>query len=873
MSYNEDEVQELFEVVFKLSAKDIKDKLDKVQNRVDIARRRWFWELLQNAKDAVKRDELVSVKLVVDIADEKPYVVFFHNGNPFRYQDAKNLIFPYSDKADEDDTDKSGRFGTGFLATHILSREINVNGVYQKADQAYRFQFTLDRSGNNKPEIAESINKTWQQFRINRTLLENYQYNKSGFETSFQYNLDPVQGVQLVLDSITDFEQSIPYVLAFIGKIHEIEIIDNIQNRKILFSRAGNSRAILAEHIEKVLITRSCDCEGNVVVQQTELVICSGSQVSIAMETITDQGTTTIKEFSLHQPLLFSPFPLIGANDFKFPVVVNSSSFIPKEERDGIWLNSEGFGLVNQKIFEQVPSLYSLLVNFAASNNWNNRYLLLKGLKETLTLADFNSTWYKEKILAPIKSFLADVPLVENALKKISIENTYFPADTKKENRLKLWDFLNPFFPDKLPMRPVVNLWDAVIWEECPKVTIASFTRYIAGFKTVAAIEKHLGWSKEQVLSWLNDYVGFITSEDPALLNKTETQILPNQHGNFKRKDELYLDDESIDEDLKLILAGITKFTSKVYDWRDDMLEKEIYLELPPSRTRTIAMIGTTISDTVKDLLRDDNPSNELRDLFSLTLNWLNDHPQKAKDFFKGLKTETLLYKTANDRKIKHITDLLQKDRDGELSVEQLSALDSKKIAILNDPNLELKVSLGEQVLQDMAQQQEEFTFKKKTGDLFEKMFHQIINADGRFGIAKVEGEEDFIITNKTSGQEYYVELKSVSVEENKVEMTHRQAKKAFTHPENYFLCIIPNSGEDIDEIYFRENAVFDSAIGVKLSHKVGEALAFEAPLPGLSVHFEDTLLSSFHKYRYKFAIDHSLWGSDKIETFTTRIS
>ena len=124
MSYNEEEVKELFEVVFKLSAKDVNDKLIKVRNRPDIAKRRWFWELLQNAKDAVKPDEKVSVKLIIDTLDEQAFADFRHSGNPFRYEDAKNLIFPYSDKSEEEDSDKSGRFGTGFLATHILSKKL-----------------------------------------------------------------------------------------------------------------------------------------------------------------------------------------------------------------------------------------------------------------------------------------------------------------------------------------------------------------------------------------------------------------------------------------------------------------------------------------------------------------------------------------------------------------------------------------------------------------------------------------------------------------------------------------------------------------------------------------------------------------------------
>ena len=75
---------------------------------------------MQNAKDAVKQDEKVSVRLIVGSDNGQVFVDFQHNGNPFRYQDAKNLVFPYSDKGEEDNSDKSGRFGTGFLTTTKL---------------------------------------------------------------------------------------------------------------------------------------------------------------------------------------------------------------------------------------------------------------------------------------------------------------------------------------------------------------------------------------------------------------------------------------------------------------------------------------------------------------------------------------------------------------------------------------------------------------------------------------------------------------------------------------------------------------------------------------------------------------------------------
>lgn len=876
MTYNEEEVKELFEVVFKLSAKDVNDKLIKVRNRPDIAKRRWFWELLQNAKDAVKPTEKVSVRLIVGQENNQAYVDFQHSGNPFRYQDAKNLIFPYSDKGDEENSDKSGRFGTGFLATHILSKKIEVKGVYLKETQAFNFNFTLDRSGNDKPEIAQSIDNTWQEFREKRTPIFNYVYNPSNYETSFKYLIDS-ETLQLTYQSIQDFDVSLPFALAFIPKIQKVKIENQILGSVIEYHKLDNQTEVLNEFLKKVFIEKQTLENGQIKSEIISLVIGTDGIVDIAIQVSNQDNKTFITEFIEHQPLLFCPFPLIGANDFKFPVVINSISFSPKEERDGIWLTDTIEGKANQTLFERILPLYFSLISYASSNNWQNSFLLIKSLKESLLIADFNSNWFKDKIQTPSKVFGKTIPLVDNTVgERLPISNNgivmQFPSEIKEETRLKLWDFMFGIFPKRVPIKEQVNDWYNVIWDDCPKQNIISFTKHIAQFQTIENLQIALAKTKEETLSWLNSYVSFITKEEPALLNGTETQILPNQFGKFKKKDELYLDDDTIDNELKEILADISKVSNKVYDWRTDLLDKKIFLELPSTRTRSISQIGTTITDITKELLKEDSPSNELRDIFSRLLNWLNDNSYKAREHFKGLRTETLLYKTANESKIRHITDLLQKDRDGEISVEQLTNLDANKIALLQDPDLELKIRLGEQVLEDMLKEKEEFEFKKKTGDIFETLFQQLINQDNRLTIQKVEGEEDFIITNPSTNKVFYIELKSIRATEERINMTHRQAKKAFAYPDNYILCIIPNNGQLIDQDYVLANSKFDTSIGQKLANKVKAAIAFEAPETGISVEFEDALLGHYSKYRYKFSIQRNIWGQDNFQTFKTRL-
>jgi len=872
MTYNEEEVKELFEVVFKLSAKDVNDKLIKVRNRPEIAKRRWFWELLQNAKDAVKQDEKVSVRLIVGSDNGQVFVDFQHNGNPFRYQDAKNLVFPYSDKGEEDNSDKSGRFGTGFLATHILSKKIKVKGVYIKDEQALNFNFTLDRSGADKTEIAKSIDETWQEFRAKRTEIENYIYSSKKFETSFKYELD-TDSLHLATQSILDFDVSLPFALAFIPKIKSVEILNQIANATITYHKIDQKTKQLTGNIKQIEIEKKTSENGQDKTEIINLIICSDGVVDVAIEIYELNRKTFIRKFIEDQPLLFCPFPLIGANDFKFPLAINSTSFLPKEERDGIWLANTIEGKTNQELLEQVIPLFQSITNYASIQKWQGTYLLFKSLKASLLIADFNLTWFKDKIQTPIKNFIKQVQLVdvdngERMPISFNDKTIYFPSEIKEEVRLQLWDFMNALFPNRIPQKLQSTNWYSVIWDDCPKFNISSFTKLISAYKTVESLQVALSKTKDDTLTWLNNFVAFVNKQDASLLNIIDSQILPNQFGVFKKKDELFLDDETIDQELKEILADISKLTIKVTDWRTDMLDKKVFLELPSTRTKTLSLIGTTIAETVKELLKEENPSNELRNVFSRLLNWLNDNHYKAREHFKGLRTETLLYKTANESKIRHITDLLQKDRDGKISVEDLSNIDASKIALLQDPDLELKILLGEQVLADIQKEKEEFKFKKATGDIFETLFHQLINSDNRLTIQKVEGEEDFIITNPATNKHFYIELKSIRTTENQINMTHKQAKKANAYPDNYFLCIIPNNGETIDQSYFLSNSKFDSKIGIKLSNKIKAALAFEAPEFGISVEFEDALLSSYSKYRYKFAIQRNLWGQENFEVF-----
>ena len=75
---------------------------------------RAIWELLQNARD-LSDDAVVKIKLTRDKLE------FSHKGELFTQDTLTRLIKQQSSKDENDD--KAGQFGTGFMTTHVLDRK------------------------------------------------------------------------------------------------------------------------------------------------------------------------------------------------------------------------------------------------------------------------------------------------------------------------------------------------------------------------------------------------------------------------------------------------------------------------------------------------------------------------------------------------------------------------------------------------------------------------------------------------------------------------------------------------------------------------------------------------------------------------------
>ena len=107
--------------------------------------KRWIWELCQNAKDVCNSTKKVKINIKLCLEEKKLY--FEHNGRPFSMSNIVSLINQSSSKDRSDCTEKqSGKFGTGFITTHLLSEIVNISGILKNDNEYYKFNIPLDRS-------------------------------------------------------------------------------------------------------------------------------------------------------------------------------------------------------------------------------------------------------------------------------------------------------------------------------------------------------------------------------------------------------------------------------------------------------------------------------------------------------------------------------------------------------------------------------------------------------------------------------------------------------------------------------------------------------------------------------------------------------
>lgn len=199
--------------VHKSIARHIHTKVRDARNDPEFAARRWPFELIQNAHDAGPRNGRDGVSLSFSLVDG--VLRFEHDAAPFSMGDIAALLTGGSSK-DFTSRITTGRFGTGFLVTHVLSERVQVFGVLEIRGLHRAFTVELDRPDDENlilDNIKESEDALGQTTSISDFDLEP--------TAAFEYVVDDNEAALAGLRSI---EQSLPHLFGTCRRLREITI-------------------------------------------------------------------------------------------------------------------------------------------------------------------------------------------------------------------------------------------------------------------------------------------------------------------------------------------------------------------------------------------------------------------------------------------------------------------------------------------------------------------------------------------------------------------------------------------------------------------------------------------------------------------------
>ncbi|MCB9050457.1 MAG: hypothetical protein H6556_13600 [Lewinellaceae bacterium] len=741
--------------------------------------------------------------------------------------------------AEGEKSKRVGRFGTGFITTHLLSRVTQVKGIVKAVDgQFYSFNFPLDREGKTTHELAPKVENTWQWFQSSTKKVPPLPPESTEFHTSFIYHLKTERQREIASKGIEEFIRLMPYVLTFVSNIGTIKICNG--NQTFLFQNSNELRDDFIVDIRKTL---------NGVVSTVPVAIAEGDTVAVAVEI--DPETNEAKELD-DTPHIFCDFPLIGTEGFHFPVIVNSFHFIPRTERNGIWLKGDDDPEVhtNKKLLKNAVEQYKSLLTNLSEKGVKNLFNVVNTRLPDTDEDSFDKTWYEDEIQEPLRQIILKIPVVDTQGKgRLPIEWTEngqvnyvdFPHAASKKIRESIWKLGSNFGGLNLPERQSTDKWRKVIWDDHYYLSLEQLSSIISQwFDNLGEFTENLS-ADQDPFEWLNTFYELIVEEkEQNIFN--EHAIIPNQNGGFRtikekkkfRPSTLLFNDEVQDDTLLSILKllGI--------DWKEYLIPNEITASVTNASINK-QHVATEIAKYFSGQ-NGEMPKDAVRAIVLLS-EWFEHNPQLGKEIFPELyrRRAGLFMNTIEDKDcLYHVMK----------SKTPLSTISEIVDAIEDDPEILALIRRKKHEL-------EEEKARNKAGELVEEILSDLLKNSGLSVEKRIIGR-DLVITLKGKST-YDIEVKSIKAG-NFVTLSPTQANTAVSRPDFYALCVVSVGNLPVSMDQVKLNARFVTDIGHLIIEKVHEMQAFNRTQASILDSDGDIGLLFENVLNYKYKIGAPVW-------------
>lgn len=582
---------------------------DKAENK-ELKRRRWIWELIQNANDC-SNGKPIDISIDVD----NNSVVFSHNGSCFTYENLVDLITQISTKIK--DEDKVGKFGTGFISTHLISEVVEIQGVYHKSEESKEYKnldLILDRSGDTAEKISEEITKA---FEVLESLESSPNVNyDNGITTRFIYKFNDPEVQESINKGRLDWERTIPFVLAFSDNIRSVRF-NEIEVRKQCAPADGKicNEWIIFFNKNKQEIKRK-------YVSSIEK-----ENVRIACLLNYEKETWEFEDMK-NYPKLFYTFPLVGTENFPFPIIINSKRFHISQERNNIHESvPENVDIINWAL-----ELYKEFIHYW-TNSQVERFFYLCKINEDPTRSAFLDE-YVRKVQAVYKhARIVDVVFntgeegKESLIDKNNKRNIIIPLSDQEQD--VFWQIVHSF-----AMKSVPKLQETYQWGEvCPE-NIINISKFISIFENPEKTNKYIERIGQKKFFEIANKINELCYDKKEKCFKHNILYL-NQNLKFTSVDKLMIDYE-IDDELKEILMQLG------YNIKEKLIHRSIKVYNQDNIAKyTNEMVADEICNIIRKNLAKESEggtrSENLQIIYNQLTCWFINHNQDAKKWFADI--------------------------------------------------------------------------------------------------------------------------------------------------------------------------------------------------------------------------------------------
>ena len=377
----------------------------RILTRVDQARKsphaagiRWPFELLQNALDAGPRSGQSTVK--VGRRDDGNTMVFEHDGAPFAPGELAALVSGGSSKEYESE-ETTGRFGTGFLVTHVLAERVRLRGLLALDSGCEAFELTLDRSGDEDAILA-NMDMSRDAIRAAESVSD----LDSEMSAVIEYTHS---GKDVFARGLEELRRALPYVYGTRETLGCLELRTSDCQIERWMPSAIDRVVIDDGYLEcrKIAVTTPSFSKSDFRVYRFAREQQTAAAVLVLVEE-TSSGLE-VRLPSRGAPRVFREYPLRSSGFLPVNLVVDGK-FEPEQERGGLLMDDDDKSLLGEAFAAGVAA-----VRYAVEQKWRNAHWLAYATRPERGFAAENAeetAWWVEA-LGTFAQSVASVPVVE----------------------------------------------------------------------------------------------------------------------------------------------------------------------------------------------------------------------------------------------------------------------------------------------------------------------------------------------------------------------------------------------------------------------------------------------------------------------------